>query len=363
MNDIVAITMPRWGLTMEEGTLTEWLAELGETIAQGAEVAEIETSKLAGAVEAPAAGVLRRQVAEVGQVLPCGSLLGILSDREVSEEEIDAFAEAFVVVDTAEEDEQETAGPQTVTVGGQTLSYLRKGAGRPVLFIHGFGGNAAGWAFIQDALAASYDTLALDLPGHGASSKQIADGSLSGQARVLAGFIAALELGQVDVIAHSMGGGIALALAAAHPELVGNMVLIAPMGLGREINAAYLAGFAAAEKQRDIGKILAELFADPGLVSRQMIDEIQRYKRVDGVAAALAAINAAIAPGGTQADDLTQALAAHTGKIAVIWGQADQIIPPAHAPANATIIPDAGHMPQAEAAPKVVEIVRDTLGR
>lgn len=362
MSDIVAITMPRWGLTMEEGTLTEWMAQPGDTVTQGAEILEIETSKLAGAVESPASGVLRRQVAEVGQVLPCGSLLGVLADPSVPEEAIDAFAESFVIIETGE-DEDEEAGPQTVDVDGEQISYLRKGAGRPLLLIHGFGGNAAGWAFIQDALASGHDTVALDLPGHGASTKRIADGSLAGQAETLARFIGTLDLGKVDVIAHSMGGGIALALAAAHPDLVGDMVLIAPMGLGSAINGAYLDAFTAAEKQRDIAKVLTELFADPGLVSRQMSDEIQRYKRVDGVREALQTIGAAIAPGGSQAVDLTPALAAHTGKITVIWGEADRIIPSDQAPPGRSIvIPGAGHMPQAEAAAKVVEIAREALG-
>ena len=361
MSDIIAITMPRWGLTMEEGTVTDWMAKPGDTIEKGAEIVEIETSKLAGPVESPAAGTLRRQVAEIGQELPCGSLLGVLADPSVSDEEIDAFVETFVVVETDDEEQQE-AGPQTIDVDGATISYLRKGEGSPLLLIHGFGGNAAGWAFIQDALAGKHDTVALDLPGHGASTKQITDGSLSGQADLVARFIKALGLEQVDVIAHSMGGGVALSLAAAHPNLVGKMVLIAPMGLGNAINSTYLEQFTTAEKQRDISKTLTELFADPSLVSRQMVDEIQRFKRVDGVSEALQAIAAAIAPSGAQGANLSNVLSSHTGRIAIIWGQEDRIIPADQAPAEiSTVIPAVGHMPQAEAAAKVVEIAKEVL--
>ncbi len=361
MSDIIAITMPRWGLTMEEGTVTEWTAQPGDAVEKGAEIVEIETSKLAGPVESPASGILRRQIAEVGQELPCGALLGVLADPSVPEDAIDAFVETFVIVETDGEEEQD-AGPQTADVNGASISYLRKGEGNPLLLIHGFGGNAAGWAFIQDALAGQRDTIALDLPGHGASTKDIMDGSLAGQAALVANFIATLGLDTVDIIAHSMGGGVALALASAHPDLVRNMVLIAPMGLGTAINSDYLAQFTAAEKQRDISKTLAELFADPTLVSRQMVDEIQRFKRVDGVGQALATIAAAIAPGGNQAVDLSAVLDTHRGNIAVIWGEADRIIPATQAPAGrSTIIAGVGHMPQAEAAAKVVEIAKEVL--
>lgn len=362
MSDIIAITMPRWGLTMEEGTVVEWMAQPGDIITKGAEIVEIETTKLAGPVESPASGTLRRTIAEIGQELPCGSLLGVLADPSVPDAEIDAFVETFVVVETDDEEQQE-AGPQTIEVDGATISYLRKGEGSPLLLIHGFGGNAAGWAFIQDALAAKHDTVALDLPGHGASTKQISDGTLSGQADLVARFITALGLEKVNLIGHSMGGGVALSLAAARPDLVENMVLIAPMGVGNAINSTYLEQFTTAEKQRDISKTLTELFADASLVSRQMVDEIQRFKRVDGVSEALRAIAAAIAQDGLQKADLSNVLAEHAGRISVIWGQEDRIISSDQAPiAISTVIPDVGHMPQAEAAAKVVEIAKEVLG-
>ena len=59
---ITAVTMPRWGLTMEEGTVTAWLIPVGGSVTVGQELAEVESSKLAGTVEATAAGVVRRTI-------------------------------------------------------------------------------------------------------------------------------------------------------------------------------------------------------------------------------------------------------------------------------------------------------------
>ena len=52
-----ALTMPRWGMTMTEGTVTGWLVDEGGAVAAGAEVVEIETSKVVNALEAPAGGI------------------------------------------------------------------------------------------------------------------------------------------------------------------------------------------------------------------------------------------------------------------------------------------------------------------
>ena len=59
--------MPKWGLSMTEGRLIEWLVDEGAEIGVGDEVAEVETEKINGVVESPAAGVLRRRVGDRGR--------------------------------------------------------------------------------------------------------------------------------------------------------------------------------------------------------------------------------------------------------------------------------------------------------
>ncbi len=65
---IWAITMPTWGLSMQEGTIVGWRVAEGSPTAAGAELVEIETSKIANSLEAREAGVLRRQLVKAGQM-------------------------------------------------------------------------------------------------------------------------------------------------------------------------------------------------------------------------------------------------------------------------------------------------------
>ena len=78
MADILAITMPKWGLAMEEGMLARWAVDVGATIELGQEIMDIETSKIANVFESPVAGVLRRRVVGDGDTVPVGALLGVV---------------------------------------------------------------------------------------------------------------------------------------------------------------------------------------------------------------------------------------------------------------------------------------------
>ena len=170
MAAITPIVMPKWGLSMEEGTVVSWLVEEGAEITVGMPILEVESDKIANAVEAPDPGLLRRRLAAAGDLLPVKALLGVMAPAEVSEAEIDAYVAGYVVPAAAEGEDDE-AGPAFLftEVDGIRVRYARRGdaasAQVPVLFLHGFGGDLDNWLFNLDAVAAAAPVIALDLPG------------------------------------------------------------------------------------------------------------------------------------------------------------------------------------------------------
>jgi len=361
---IEPVVMPKWGLAMQEGTLARWHVVEGAEIAPGRELCDIETAKIANAFEGAVAGRLRRRVAGEGAVLPVGALIAVVADDSVPDAEIDAFVARFQAdFVPVGPDEAETPAPRTIRVGDRALNYLALGAGgTPVLFLHGFGGDLNNWMFNQPVLAETRATLALDLPGHGASSKAAGDGSPAALAAAVAGFLDGLGVERAHLVGHSLGGAVALVLALERPDACASLTLIASAGLGREIDGSFIDGFIAAAGRKDLKPQLEKLFADPTLVTRDLVDDVLKFKRLDGAGAALKAIAAAAFPGGAQGLVLRDRLAGLAVPVQVIVGAHDRIIPPGHAeglPANVAVhrIAAAGHMPQMEAAGEVNRLI------
>lgn len=367
---ITPITMPKWGLTMTEGMVAEWLVSPGSPVREGEEIMEIETTKITNVFESPVAGLLRRQVAEKGVTIPVGGLLAVLADAAVSEAEIDAYVAKFQAefVPPADDDEAPAAAPATIDVGGRRLRYLRLGpeSGTPILFLHGFGADLGTWMFTQPVLAERQPTVALDLPGHGGSGKDVGDGAAATLVAAVAAFMDAVSLPRAHLVGHSLGAALALGLAEAHPDRVASLTLLAPAGLGPDIDMTFIEGFVRATRRKEVKETLERLVADPKAVSRAMIDEVLKYKRLDGVAAALQAIAAAAFPGGRQRDDLRHVLADATVPRQVVWGRADRIIPPAHAeglPAGVAchLLDQVGHLVHMERSGEVNRLIAELI--
>ena len=365
-SDIRPITMPKWGLSMTEGKVVAWLVDEGRTVNVGDELLDIETEKIANTFEALDGGVLRRKVAAVDDSLPIGALLGVLAPASVSDVDVDAYIAEFQANYVPPAVEEEAAGPryEFLDVHGYRLRYTRTGEGaKTFVLVHGFGGDLDNWLFNVDALASAGTVYALDLPGHGESTKAVTAGSVEALAEDLCAFLTSLELSGVHLVGHSLGGAICLAAALAHRELVGALTLLAPAGLGPEINAQYLTDFVAGESRRDMKPVLQQLVADPELVNRTMIDDILKYKRLDGVGSALTAIAAGFVAGGKQSVALRGRLGELAVPVQVIWGAEDRIIPASQAeglPAGvkATVLPGVGHLVQMEAASDVNRLLK-----
>jgi pyruvate dehydrogenase E2 component (dihydrolipoamide acetyltransferase) len=369
---IVAVTMPKWGLSMRLGKIIGWIATEGDEVSVGDEIADIETDKIAGTLEAADAGTLRRIVARVGEDVPVSGTIALIAPADVSDDDIDAAAaQARAVIDAGVPDEA-ASGPavETADVGGRKISYAGAGQdGDVVLLVHGYGGDRNSWLFLQEPLAARYRVYALDLPGHGTSSKDVGDGSVEMLAGTVLGVLNAIGVERAHLVGHSLGGAVAAAVTARHPVRVSSLTLIAPSGFGPEINAGYLRGFADAQTRRELKPVVGQIFADESLVTRQVVDDLLAYKRLDGVDAALHALVGTLLDGDTQRIDSAAAIAAIGGAVpvTVVWGRADHIIPPAQAEAVAGaarhLLDGAGHMPHMERPAEVQAAIEEAITR
>lgn len=373
MSDITPITMPKFGLAMTEGKIVSWARPEGSAIAVGDELADIETSKITNAYESPAKGVLRRLVVAEQQEVSVGALIAVVADASVTDDEIDAFIARFQEGFAGSRDEvarETAAAPVGVDAGGRTIRYLETGTthpGRPVVLIHGFGGDLNNWMFTQPSLAEAHRVIALDLPGHGESSKDVGPGDLAALSRSLSAFLDVLDIPKAHLVGHSLGGGVALSYALEHPAHVASLSLICPTGLGEEIDLTFIEDFIAAGRRKQLLPVLEKLFTDKSLVRAAMAEELLKFKRLDGAQAALTAIATANFAAGRQREILAGRLAdLGSLPVTVIWGLEDQIIPASHTeglPANIKphLLPGAGHMPHLEKAGEVNRILLDFI--
>lgn len=123
------------------------------------------------------------------------------------------------------------ASGKFLDLGEHRIHYFEQGEGRPILFVHGLGGQShhfRGTLFAE--LGQDYRLVALDRPGSGYSARPSGfTGRLTEQAELLRGFIDALGLETPLVVGHSLGGAVALTLALQHPEAISGLALLAPL--------------------------------------------------------------------------------------------------------------------------------------
>ena len=114
---------------------------------------------------------------------------------------------------------------------GQTIAYHDTGSGdNTLVLIHGLGSYMSAWSMNIDALSKSNRVIALDLPGYGKSTKTAETFSIPFFAESVAMLMDELDIDNATILGHSMGGHIALYLAAKHPNRVEQLVLSAPAG-------------------------------------------------------------------------------------------------------------------------------------
>lgn len=375
---IQRVVMPKWGLSMVTGKITDWIVSEGDTVSKGDDLAEVETDKISGELESLVDGPIRVVITPTGTDVPVGGTLALVAGDDVSDDDIAAEAEKAraELEELAVAAEEGNAGPplQTVAIDGRSISYVTlngEGTGAPTVLVHGFGGDRNSWLFVQEALSADGPLHALDLPGHGASSKDVGDGSLDILAGTVREFLAALDLSDAHLVGHSLGGAV-VASAAASSDRVGRLTLLAPAGFSPDANADYLRGFARTNSRKELTTLAGELFADSGQVTRQLVSDLLSYKRLDGVTEALTTIAGTLVDDdGHQVIDGAALVAGSSVPVTVVWGADDRILPASGASAaesalgargSVTTVDGAGHMPHLEAPSETLRAMGVSAG-
>ena len=312
-----------------------------------------------GPVEAQVSGTVRRRIAAEGDVIQVGGMLAVIASADASEEEIDAFVARETAARAAADAVRESPRPASVSTSlGQVHALVRGDGAEAVVFLHGFGGDVLNWRFNIEEVQAPHRVIAIDLPGHGESTKEVGGGTANELAAAAWETLEALGVTRAHLVGHSLGALVAARLAAGHPDEVASLALIAPAGFGSTINAAFIDGFVAASSRRELKAILPLLFVNQSLVGRELVEEALRYKRAEGVSEALATVRDRLFPAGNQAVSIIEDLSGLDVPTLVLWGADDLVIPAEQAsaaPAGAAVelLEGVGHSPHIEAAAEV----------
>jgi pimeloyl-ACP methyl ester carboxylesterase len=264
-------------------------------------------------------------------------------------------------------------GGRLLDLPGGTLQVVEHGPrdASPIVVIHCFTCEINWWDGMMPRLARSHRVVAIDLLGHGGSEKPGSGYSIPHQAELVAQAMERLKVGPAEVVGHSLGGGVVVALAQSAPQLVervmivdtppthddGNLGLVAQLGFAPVIGEA----FWRAKPDFAVRKGLSVAFAPGYDVPNRFVEDVDRmtFSAYDDSASAF--------DDYTGEEPLDQRMKATGKPLLVIMGAEEQIIDnPAEAlaeyartvPGSETkLIQGAGHSPNVEKPAETARLV------
>lgn len=227
------------------------------------------------------------------------------------------------------------------------------------VFLHGFGADQLTWAGVRPVLA-NVETITPDLPGHGSSVSDLGSGSLDDIGTRL---LNRLEDGTPAwLVGHSLGGGLALWLAARYPERWKGLILLAPLGLGQNADFPRLLEYPNIHSEQQMQEFLESLVSDKTLIQNIFSQYALGQLNASGARQAMRKIVTQLQDAETQIHGLLPKIREHCLDITVIWGTADSILQPnvskVETLGELIEVANVGHIPHVEASKDVNEILR-----
>jgi pimeloyl-ACP methyl ester carboxylesterase len=410
------------GEYMDTVVVLEWHSKVGDAVKAGDLVVTVETAKAATEIEASKDGFLAQIFFEVGQEAPIGSVLGNI--KETADEEAVSFpagsagkdkATALATTSVAEnvgehKADRVFATPLARRIAGQRGIDLAKVTGTgprgriklrdveaaspplsavdrptalpdraallgssqpqvralaPIVLLHGFGADRSAWRLVGPLLKSSHTLILPELPGHGNAPEMSVSG-IDDIAFAISDTLQSLGIDEAHLVGHSLGGAAALALTRIGRLRVRSLCLIAPGGLGPEIDFAFLKGFVAAAQPESLQPWLERMVANPAVLPEGYARAVLRQRERTNVQAPQQRLLDILFPDGVQSIRLRSAFEAVRVPAKVVWGLKDAIIPPSHAftaPGNVGIhlLRDIGHVPQLECPALVAQLIDELV--
>ena len=237
--------------------------------------------------------------------------------------------------------------------GSRPLFKTLGGEGPDCILIHGFGSDSLSWAANIPALLPVARIHAVDLPTHGECKSVFTEKSLSTNADIFVDGMHKVGISSAHFVGHSLGGAIALAVAAWHPDMVKSLALIAPMGLGHGVDGQFLQSLVNVQSVDESLRLLQLLFVRKQFVNKMLAKRLLDHLSKPGIRDALSTLAATVI--GWENEDIPTLLSDLPGNIPklVIWGSSDVINRASEERIRAigatpTLVGDAGHLPHIE---------------
>ena len=266
-----------------------------------------------------------------------------------------------------------------IEVNGHVIHFIEKGAGPPVLMIHGFFLDSQMWSPNIDALAEHFHVFAMDLWGFGYSSREPMDYSYQLFAEQVLGFMDALAIERASIVGQSMGGGSAMLFCIQHRNRVDKLVLVDAAGMpdnlpltAKFLNIAGIGKFLMGLKTNAIRKKnLGDFWIHRRKnLTDEYFEQATRFHKVEGTGQAMLSILRKKFF-YTLCDEIPK-LAAMDVPILLVWGAEDKSVPLERGRELHNLLPTsrlevferAGHVPNYEEADRfnslAVEVLKQT---